>query len=226
MSAYIVDRAVIDALVSLSINGPSGSPVQPGSGWSLSWWDMPPESIHIEIPDGATAEEKWRAWSAAKDPHYHRADHESADRIGAMLIRENVASVAYRYPDDTDETRPGPRPCYWLEPYAYRTGHDPLVGSRGQVAWSARRPTAVEGLKLADHFEYQACEHPGWEASEAKAFLEALRGALGMAPQRDTGAQRRRMARGCHCARLVGRNWPRSAASRCRAVVGILTRQT
>jgi len=36
-------------------------------------------------------------------------------------------------------------------------------------------PSPVAVLKACDGYEYQACEHPGWEASEAHAYINALR---------------------------------------------------
>ena len=85
--------------------------------------------------------------------------------LGQMLINENVASVRYRYPDSGDQL-PGPNERYWLTPYR----HD-LVGP-------ARVPTPVEGLKLINCYEYQSCEHPGWEDSDAHKWCQDLESAL------------------------------------------------
>lgn len=82
----------------------------------------------------------------------------TADQLGDMLWRENVASVSYRY----REARPDV--FYRFEPNAL---NDP---------WSL--------VKQLDCYDYQSCEHPEWEASEARALIENLRAhtmaALGM----------------------------------------------
>ncbi|HUZ55086.1 MAG TPA: hypothetical protein VMU94_21490 [Streptosporangiaceae bacterium] len=68
----------------------------------------------------------------------------------AVLLAENRRSVNHRYADDE-----------YQAPYVFTeiTGHlDPI---------------AI--LKAISCYEYQSCEHPGWEASEARSFCEALR---------------------------------------------------
>ena len=82
-----------------------------------------------------------------------------------MLIAANLASIHSRYPDTADGgILPGPCAAYWDEPYVSR--------------FVRPAPTAVEGLKLIDCFDYQACEPPGWPDSEAYAFCDALRSRL------------------------------------------------
>src|SRR3990167_2487217 len=137
MSAYIVDRAVIDALVTVAKDGPSGVPHCPGNTW---------------YPLG---------WESADGSRTYIHDRADLDRIGAILIDENVWSVQYRYPEMM--RLPGPSDLWWMAPY------------RWGVVWPL--PSAVETLKLADHLEYQSCEHPGWEASEARRILDAIRAA-------------------------------------------------
>lgn len=90
---------------------------------------------------------------------------QGGDEAGAALLNECVQSVQYRYPDDKPEQLPGPVNAYWRQPYSY----SPL---RGRV------PSPIEGLKLISCYEYQSCEHPGWESSGAKQFCEALRDTL------------------------------------------------
>lgn len=86
-----------------------------------------------------------------------------ADALGQMLVDECVLSVSYRYPNDKPGNLPGPvgKWAYYTQPYTY-TRH-------------RRRPSVVEGLKALDCYAYQSCEHPGWEASAAWAFCDALR---------------------------------------------------
>ena len=87
-------------------------------------------------------------------------DYDGAAKAGQMLWDENVKSVRHRYPDCDDEL-PGPIGCDYQygEHNAYQNGHID--------------PVAV--LKACDGYEYQSCEHEGWEESEAKAFVDALR---------------------------------------------------
>lgn len=92
----------------------------------------------------------------------HELSFVNVDEIGQMLVSENVQSVRARYPDiDHGGIAPGPAVEYWREPYTYANpGFD---------------PTPVETLKALGCFEYQSCEHEGWETSEALRFCEALR---------------------------------------------------
>lgn len=88
-------------------------------------------------------------------------DYQRASEVGQMLWDENRRSVRYRYPNDTDDTLPGPID----ETFEYE--HKPMI---------PRSPiNPVDVLKACSGFEYQACEHPEWEQSEAKAYIQALR---------------------------------------------------
>ena len=86
-------------------------------------------------------------------------DYDVMANVGQMLWDENVRSVRHRYPDCGDDL-PGPIGCDYQ--YGEHTGH-------------ARSVTPAQVLKACDGLEYQSCEHPEWEASEAFAFLSALR---------------------------------------------------
>jgi len=86
----------------------------------------------------------------------NRASVYSADRLGAMLLNENVLSVQARYPNDSVQ----------VTKYTYPLGNTTPYMS------------AVAALKLVKCYEYQACEHDGWDTSDAKKFCAALTGAL------------------------------------------------
>jgi hypothetical protein len=92
-------------------------------------------------------------------------DH--ADEFGRMLWRENLASVAYRYPDDADGDRPGPVEFHDsdVDEYQYR----PLDGEPGITRRAAHVVNAAAGC-----YDYQSCEHPGYEHSKARLFAHAL----------------------------------------------------
>jgi hypothetical protein len=136
MSAFVVSRAHIDALVSLAIEGPEGrGPAYPGDATSrgLSWYLRDPEEISAEAGGG---EEGWAAIARAR----REARLETADGIGRMLAVENAASVLFRYPEH-DNSRHVPA---WTTDESYT-----------HTRW-ATRPTAVEGLSIIACFEYQA----------------------------------------------------------------------
>jgi hypothetical protein len=82
------------------------------------------------------------------------------DKTGQMLWDENIKSVQYRYNDDAVEDLPGPV----NETYRYRhlaIGNLPLVD-----------PVVL--IKQCQCYDYQSCEHPGWETSAAKRLSHAL----------------------------------------------------
>lgn len=81
-------------------------------------------------------------------------DFTNADEIGRMLIEANDASVAYRY----DEPKEGA-----AEDYRFRN-----------VAIGVRGTGPIDVLKAVRCLEYQSCELPGWEQSDAWQFCQAL----------------------------------------------------
>lgn len=90
---------------------------------------------------------------------------EQADQTGRMLWKENLASVAHRYPNDRDGGRPGPCDsrdgdvdvdAYQYRPYPGRI--DPEV-------------VTMAAASLA----YQSCEHSGWSTSTACQWVTGLR---------------------------------------------------
>lgn len=105
-------------------------------------------------------------------------------KLGQDLWNENVRSVSYRYSDCStfdlpgtyinEEIAPGltmdvPE---WLTPYDF-CSCDVL-------------PREVTRNALEDalsSYEYQSCEHPGWEASFPAQFCRGLRGLLGSFPE-------------------------------------------
>ena len=153
MSAWMVNKQHIDALVHCAVWGPRRGLEYPGDGWCsgghLSWWTVDPVVLH-QLPYDAL-------------PTVRReAQPESADAVGAMLVSENLASIHHRYPDTLDGgVIPGPHDAHWETPYAF--------------AFVRPVPTPIEALKLIACYEYQSCEHPEWPASEAYSFCDALR---------------------------------------------------
>jgi len=84
------------------------------------------------------------------------------DELGRILWRENLASVAYRYPNDGDGERPGPMDFRDndVETYIYRRPTKPI--SRGAL------------MAAVECYDYQSCEHPGWRISQARTWAHDL----------------------------------------------------
>jgi hypothetical protein len=89
-----------------------------------------------------------------------RVEWHNADSVGAALLRENIASVSHRYADHGTDNLPGPIPNPIPEDYIYQ----PCL-----------KVDAAQVLKAIDCYEYQSCEHPGWNDSEARRFCGVLR---------------------------------------------------
>lgn len=96
-------------------------------------------------------------------------DLTTAQAVAAELIKENIASVAYRYPDDKEGDRPGQAGLKDAE----------IVEATGLwVSYYLKAGKTVpigHVFKLCDSLEYQSCEHPGWEGSRTKKQLDAIR---------------------------------------------------
>jgi len=83
-------------------------------------------------------------------------------RVANMLWQENIKSVMYRYDDCSYDNLPGQtHESYVLDEKDLR------------MAWDSLDPVQV--LKACNFYSYQSCEHPEWESSEAKAFIDALK---------------------------------------------------
>lgn len=137
MSAYIVDKNHIVYLIQAAMQNGGGHAAR----GPLYWYFGNPRD-HDTIQSG---------------------DYDKAAEVGNMLWRENIASVAYRYPNDkTSATLPGPIDREEITPGDFRlcAPIDP-----------------VQVLKSCQCYAYQSCEHPEWEESEAFSFIEALKGA-------------------------------------------------
>jgi len=94
-----------------------------------------------------------------------RIDEHNASRIGSDLMRENIASVMSRYLNSGHDDLPGPITTPAAIDYTYR--HSPYANL-----------DPVNVLKAISGYEYQSCEHPEWETSNAKAFCDRLRLAM------------------------------------------------
>jgi len=86
MSAFIVDPAHVDVVLSTAINGPSDARLSSGLSWHAPYVD--------ELLEGSAS---------------GRLTAEDADPAGRALLAECVASVSYRY-DEPLGNLPGPLP--------------------------------------------------------------------------------------------------------------------
>lgn len=104
MSAFMVSKAHIDAIVATAIEGPSDG-VKGGGYGQANWY-----SIYFDNPS-------------------RKLDYESAHVLGEMLVKENLSSIHSRYPDtiDNPDDTPGPIEQYWLEQYKFPIHTKPLT---------------------------------------------------------------------------------------------------
>ena len=109
MSAYVVGKEHIDALVRLGIEGPSGYHGGPGGSWSGYYYHQTENAVHVK---------------------------QEPNRVGQILASECIESVWYRYPDDkTIDSLPGPMDKASLMSYQYEPGRH-LTAIEGLVALS------------------------------------------------------------------------------------------
>ena len=77
------------------------------------------------------------------------------NEVGQLLLNENVKSVNHRY--RAKDVPPA---------YAFREVHAIKRGQYNPIL------TAIDIIKACNCLEYQSCEHPGWNRSWAKRFLD------------------------------------------------------
>jgi hypothetical protein len=141
MSAFVVSNKHIHLLVHAAMYGPCGT--------RRTWHTF---SYYHRTPSEP-------AGNSGTQHTVRPGDFDAADKLGQLLLGENVKSVNHRYPSDHD------RPADGDYSALYRFGRSPRV-------------SAVDVLVALDSYEYQSCEHPGWRTSEAHSFTDALRRAL------------------------------------------------
>lgn len=88
------------------------------------------------------------------------AEQMTDDELGRMLWFENMLSLQARYEDPIDSAA--------LFAYHYAPPSGVLGG----------RVAPVVLLKMIACYEYQACEHAGWDTSKARDFCNDLRKAV------------------------------------------------
>lgn len=112
----------------------------------MSAWQVTPDHICALIKFALSARPGDRPrW---RDHEMTEAD---AREVFNALATENARSVAYRYNEPAE-----------------------AVTAWQNTSFPVRTLTPVECLKSIACLDYQSCEHPEWEQSEAKKFLTSL----------------------------------------------------
>lgn len=78
---------------------------------------------------------------------------EDLDSICSLLLNENIKSVNYRYREEEEEQ---------TLKYDSKWSYSKLISHASAV-------------KAVRYYQYQACEHPEWESSEAKRLTDEIK---------------------------------------------------
>jgi hypothetical protein len=98
---------------------------------------------------------------------YVKVNHETATAVGRDLLQENINSVYHRYDEDTEAG----------DMFRATSDHESVM-LYVCPRIPSKRFDVVTALKAVDCYEYQSCEHPGWQTSQSRAFCEELRSSL------------------------------------------------
>jgi hypothetical protein len=176
VSAYVVSKAHIDFLVQAALAGPSD-----GVGWNrepereFSWYHE--DQLHRLGLLAEVGDER-----PAAVPGFNPIELVGPSVVGQRLLDECVASVHGRYPDTSPDEGdlPGPIDAYYMGPYVwepYLKSETRLIARGMPRVIPAPASTVVIAKQIAN-YEYQSCEHAGWEESESHAFCRALADSL------------------------------------------------
>lgn len=155
MSAYVVDPAHIDVLLSVAVNGPR----ERRGEW------IPPYTHEL-----------------LGDPYTGRVNRETADLAGRALLAECIASVSYRYDQPPGEL-PGLNPNPWIEHYEWTdfgsllTPVEALMPLEGYEYQSCEHPGWWQSgaHHFCQSFRRSLLGHlPGYEKGEWHWTAEAL----------------------------------------------------
>lgn len=95
--------------------------------------------------------------------------------VAVVLAAENVASVAYLYPDDAEGDRPGPTGIATDAEYLALCATEALRAEREFATTPLGNTGPAQIFAACDCYDYQSCEHPGWRDSLAASFLYRIR---------------------------------------------------
>lgn len=116
----------------------------------MSAWIVDEEHVRVLVWAGKRFASPGHNLSWYYRKNWHYLTPETAPAVGEMLMRTNIASVNFRYDENTPVR------------YHHRAPR--------RTTWSVG-----EILKAVNCYEYQSCEHDGWNRSQAKAFCAALK---------------------------------------------------
>lgn len=135
------------------------------------------DSAHIDamIHAGRTFARDGLGWKIpGQNPErFGKLDADTATATGQMLLRENAESVAYRY-NMKDLDNPADGGTRSIEYLGYLAQADEY---KYDPRAARKEFSPVEIMNATDSYEYQSCEHPEWETSEARAFCRTLKDA-------------------------------------------------
>ena len=84
----------------------------------------------------------------------------SREEAAKILTLENIASIAHRYPDT----------AYNVTRHWFDLDMDDYLWQAGALC-----PLPVAHVhSLARSYQYQSCEHPGWESSDARELTDRI----------------------------------------------------
>lgn len=117
------------------------------------------DGIKWQVPHEhkATDFERGQPWGTTAvqtaTTHARKLTEETADEVGRMLWKQNYESVHFRYDEEPVVEA--------MQPYTY----EPVPREEIDI---------LDAIKLTRSYEYQSCETPDWEHTEAYRFAEAL----------------------------------------------------
>ncbi len=116
-------------------------------------------TIHAIVTFAVGGRRRVGSCRSITDEHVYvsSADY-TPDQIGQALLHENFLSVNYRYREDEETTV-----------YTFKPIYDGYV-----EVGKKRLLKPIDIIKLCHCLEYQSCEHPSWQQSFAKDFLDRV----------------------------------------------------
>ena len=162
VSAFVVAEAHLDYLIA------AGLRYGHDADRTLRW--------HVPDPPLPTDHRRGEPWGPTAIAHAEATERQlrpdTADAVGEMLLVQNERSYDHRHA--------GQHPTARLAYRFTERGRWAKVEGRVDAGWLMRgvRLEPVAALKALSCYEYQSCEDPGWQGSEARAFCDSLRRCL------------------------------------------------
>jgi hypothetical protein len=90
----------------------------------------------------------------------------SREKTIEMLAKENIKSIACRYPDTKGKE---------TESFTDMALDEYVAEAQFPIDPDSPIPSPGEVLSLVRRYEYQSCEHKGWEDSKARKFMDGVK---------------------------------------------------